>query len=49
MSEHSTPQHNTDADFAAHEAMYARFISASKYVGAAIIVLLILLATFLVH
>jgi hypothetical protein len=48
MAEHST-DHNADTDFAAHQATYAGFVNASKYVGGGIIVLLILLATFLVR
>jgi hypothetical protein len=49
MADHSTGEHETAMDYAQHEATYAGFVSATKYVGGAIIVVLILMATFLVH
>jgi len=49
MSEHSTTEHESPMDYAQHEGTYHGFVTATKYVGGAIIVLLILMATFLVH
>jgi len=49
MADHSTTEHETAMDYAQHEATYHGFVTGSKYVGGAIIVLLILMAAFLVH
>jgi hypothetical protein len=49
MADHSTGEHETAMDYAQHEATYNGFIAATKYVSAAIIVVLLLLAAFLVH
>ena len=49
MADHSTTEHETAMDYAQHEATYVGFITATKYVTAAVVVLLILMAMFLVH
>jgi hypothetical protein len=49
MAEHSTSEHESGMDYAQHLATYNRFITISKYAAGAIAVLLILMATFLVH
>lgn len=49
MADHSSSEHESAMDYAAHEATYAGFVAGSKYVGGALIVLLILMAAFLVH
>ncbi len=49
MADHSTSNHESAMDYAEHEATYAGFIAATKYITAALVVLLILMAAFLVH
>lgn len=49
MADHATANHESNMDYAQHEATYKGFITATKYVSGAIIILLILMATFLVH
>ncbi len=49
MADHSTGEHETAMDYAQHQATYNGFITATKYVSGAIIILLLLMATFLVH
>jgi hypothetical protein len=49
MSEQSTTEHETTMDYAQHEATYHGFVTGTKWVGGAIIILLILMAAFLVH
>lgn len=48
MSDHPT-SHESSMDYAAHEATYEGFITATKYVSGAVIVLLVLMGFFLVH
>ena len=49
MADHSTSNQETAMDYAEHEATYAGFIAATKYITAALVVLLILMAAFLIH